>query len=192
MRNRHQVPGFCKRVRLFDPDVEHVDGAACLSGQHHGSGFGDVTRSARTINGERRVDTLFHAPRHDNISLFRGQNRVSREVTVGVTTLDQVLPDLARRFSAKGIYLKLDTQGHDLEALKGAGQVLAQVAALQTEATVVPIYEGAPTYQEMIAYLLERGFAMSGIFPNNSGHFPRLIEFDCYMISEAHLAGAAH
>ena len=133
----------------------------------------------------------FHAPRHDGVSLFQGQNTVARQVTVEVTTLDLVLPELIRRFAAKRVYLKLDTQGHDLEALKGAGQILTQIAALQTEATVVPIYEGAPTYQEMIAYLLARGFALSGIFPNNSGHFPRLIEFDCYMISEAHLAGVA-
>lgn len=162
-----------------------VDGSWLVDNRALGSAPG----SAQFHIMEDSEFSSFHAPRHDSISLFRTQNTVSRQVTVEVATLDQVLPDLARRFAAKRIYLKLDTQGHDLEALKGASLVLAQVAALQTEATVVPIYEGAPTYQEMIAYLLARGFAMSGIFPNNSGHFPRLIEFDCYMISETHLAG---
>ncbi len=73
----HQVPGFCQRVRLFDPDVEHVDGAAGLSGEHHGSWFGDVTRSAWTIDGKRRVKTLIHASRHDRQSAQASACRAS-------------------------------------------------------------------------------------------------------------------
>ncbi len=45
-----------------------------------------------------------------------------------------------------------------------------------------PIYEGMPRFTEVIAYLEARGFQMSGIFPNNAGHFPLLVEFDCYMV----------
>lgn len=125
----------------------------------------------------------FHAPRHDQVALFRGQNAVSQNLPVTMTTMDAVLPDLVQRFGAKRVYLKLDTQGHDLEVLKGGPESLPLVAALQTEASVRPIYEGAPIYQEIIGYLTERGFVMSGIFPNNSGHFPLLVEFDCHMIA---------
>lgn len=54
--------------------------------------------------------------------------------------------------------------------------------ALQTEASVRPIYDGAPGYQETLRFLDGHGFVMSGISQNNSSHFPPLVEFDCHLI----------
>jgi len=113
---------------------------------------------------------------------FRGANRVTQTVKTTVDTLDNVVPELRRTHGVKKIYLKLDTQGFDLEVLKGGEAALPTISGLQSEVCVKPIYEGMPRFTEVIAYLEARGFQMSGIFPNNAGHFPLLLEFDCYMV----------
>ena len=46
-----------------------------------------------------------------------------------------------------------------------------------------------PSFQEGIAYLQDNGFVVSQFFPNNAGHFPVLIEFDCYAVNSRLLSG---
>jgi FkbM family methyltransferase len=126
----------------------------------------------------------FLNPNHDEIRLFREANKVCDQIEVEVKTLDTIIPTIRERYSAKNIYLKLDTQGFDLEVIKGTEQNLSEVRALQFEASVRKIYDGAPRYDEVIRYCEQRGFLMSGIFPNNAGHFPILVEFDCFMVRQ--------
>jgi FkbM family methyltransferase len=122
----------------------------------------------------------FLSPMDDSTASFGGANKVQQTVEVDVKVLDEIIPRLRERGS-RNIYLKLDTQGFDLEVLKGAERSLAAVCGLQSEMSVRPIYANMPKYSEVIAFLEQRGFILSGIFPNNAGHFPLLIEFDCYM-----------
>jgi FkbM family methyltransferase len=147
-----------------------------------------------TVNFNVMADFQFSSfliPRHDDVSLFTGANKVTERILVEVSTLDAILPPLLERHSPRGIFLKLDTQGYDLEVLKGGTTFsLPQIVALQTEASVRPIYDRAPGYQETLSFLDDHGFVMSGIFPNNAGHFPLLVEFDCHMVQAARLPNA--
>jgi FkbM family methyltransferase len=126
----------------------------------------------------------FLQPSDSATARFAGMNSVSEQVTVPVETLDNVLPILAARYGARHLYLKLDTQGFDLEVIKGGIRVLSGLEAVQVEASVIPIYEHAPDYVTEISTLQRHGFEPSGFYPNNDGHFPRLIEFDCIMIAK--------
>ncbi len=126
----------------------------------------------------------FLSPLNDRTSTFGGANAVVETVKVDVRVLDDVVAELKAQHGAKNIYLKLDTQGYDLEVLRGAKNALDSIPALQSEMCVRPIYVGMPRYGEVITYLESRGFAMSGIYPNNGGHFPLLLEFDCFMLRE--------
>ncbi len=81
-------------------------------------------------------------------------------------------------------FLKIDTQGYDLEVLKGGEKTLEAVRAVQFEASVRPIYEGMPNYREVLDYLISRGFALSAMFPINHDQSRRLIEFDCVVVNE--------
>lgn len=121
-------------------------------------------------------------PRHDATSMFTESNEVIEKIDVKIRRLDAAVDDLRRQHAIERPYLKLDTQGYDVSVLRGAGKFLEQVRGLQTEASVTPIYVGAPGFAEAIAFLQECGFELAGIFPNNPMHFPRMIEFDCHMI----------
>jgi FkbM family methyltransferase len=57
-------------------------------------------------------------------------------------------------------YLKLDTQGSELEILQGAERVLAGVRCLQVEVEFNPIYRGQPIFSDVDGYLRARGFVL--------------------------------
>lgn len=142
-----------------------------------------ATPGTATFNVMENTEfSSFLSPCHDDVDIFRQQNNVRERVDVDVTTLDIFLKEVLSQTMTKNIYVKLDTQGFDLEALKGGKASLPHIAALQTEASVRPIYEHSPRYRDVIDHLLASGYVVSGFFPNNDGHFPQLIEFDCYMI----------
>ena len=63
----------------------------------------------------------------------------------------------------------------------GGGASLAHVLALQTELSLLPIYEGASAYTDVIAYLDERGFDLTGLFTVSRDDQMRLTEVDCVM-----------
>ena len=112
-----------------------------------------------------------------------------RKEMVTVRTLDVVLPVLQERIGFDRPYLKIDTRGFDIEVLRGAGDSLPAVKALQTEASVIGIHKGMPQYVDIIRYLDERGFDITGLYPVSRDSALRLVEFDCVMINRA-VAGA--
>lgn len=61
------------------------------------------------------------------------------------------------------VWLKLDVQGFERQAIEGAGDRLDEVAAVQTELSLVPLYEGAAGWREIVDLLSARGFELAGI-----------------------------
>jgi FkbM family methyltransferase len=134
----------------------------------------------------------FLEPDNSRIHEFEGLNVPSRTETVAVKTVDAVLPELRARLGFKRPYLKLDTQGFDLEVLEGARQSLGVIPALQSEASVIGIYKGMPGYVETIRYLGDKGFDITGLYPVSRDRSLRLIEFDCVMINRSVAAAESH
>jgi len=97
-----------------------------------------------------------------------------------VRTLEDVLADFAPE--ARSLYLKLDTQGYDLEVLRGAGRSLERIAALQSEISFIPLYAGMPAWRESIERIEALGFAVSGIFAVSREPTLRLVEADCVFV----------
>jgi hypothetical protein len=85
-------------------------------------------------------------------------------------------------------YLKLDTQGFDIEVLRGAADSLQAVRALQTEASVQGIYKGMPGYMDTLRHLDGLGFDITGMYTVSRDNALRLVEFDCVMINRLALA----
>jgi FkbM family methyltransferase len=107
---------------------------------------------------------------------------IERTEKVQVNTLEGIMPELKALVPEPRIYLKLDTQGFDLEVLKGAQPVLAEVAALQSEISVKAIYENMPSYTEALLAYEAHGFELAGLFPVKEDDGGAVIEFDCVMI----------
>lgn len=67
------------------------------------------------------------------------------------------------------IYLKLDVEGFELPVLEGAGSVLDHVALLEVELPLVGMYQNAPTFKDILDFLMGRGFSIVALEQNHGG-----------------------
>ena len=111
-----------------------------------------------------------------------GGTRVAVAERVSVRTLDSEFDAAVRGIADPRVFLKLDTQGFDLEVLRGARESLPRVIGLQSEVSFKPIYDGAPRYAEALAYYESLGFRLTGMFnvveEERSGH---VVEMDAVL-----------
>jgi FkbM family methyltransferase len=63
------------------------------------------------------------------------------------------------------LLIKVDTQGYEMEVLKGAAALLPRTSAIQVELSLVPLYQDAPTFTEMLSFVQSRGYQLFGMVP---------------------------
>jgi FkbM family methyltransferase len=107
----------------------------------------------------------------------------TKEESIRIRRLDEVLDEIAPRPAKARIYLKLDTQGYDIEVFKGLGDRLSDVVALQSEVSLIPIYEHMPHWTESILEYEKAGFGVAAMYPisTDSG---RVVEYDCILLKK--------
>ncbi len=125
----------------------------------------------------------FLPARTDVVDGFWSEGAVIAVEKVRIRTLDNMVSEGEIDFSNSNVYLKLDTQGFDLEVIKGALRSLPKIRALQTEASIRPIYEGMPTFLESLATMTQNSFDLSGMFPVTHDDNLRLIELDFVFVN---------
>ena len=83
---------------------------------------------------------------------------VEREVPI------QTLDKLCKDRNLKGPFLlKIDTQGSELEVLKGASEVLKDTEYIVLEMSFFEFYKGQPIIEDIIIFLKEKGFTLYDI-----------------------------
>lgn len=82
---------------------------------------------------------------------------------IQIRTLDSIFDDV--KGNAKEIYLKIDTQGFELNVLKGASRSLQFINMIQLEMSLQPLYDGQPLYRDLIDFLQARGYSLIDIEP---------------------------
>ena len=111
---------------------------------------------------------LSHAGDRDGLLAFAKYDRF----------LAEHVPDRERR-----IFLKMDTQGFDLEVFAGASQSLGRIRCLLSELSMTPVYDGMPHYLTSLVAFEEKGFVMSGLYPVNRNKDLSFIEVDCMLVN---------
>jgi FkbM family methyltransferase len=110
----------------------------------------------------------FYENTHPDMSSFlelgaSGWGVVNQRRHVDVTTLD-------RYCEQRGInridLLKTDTQGYDLEVLKGARQLLSKraVRLILIEINILPIYKHAPRLDQVFSFLTHSNFSLISFY----------------------------
>ena len=106
----------------------------------------------------------------------------TRRETIEIRSLDSVFAEVTGGRPSR-VYLKLDTQGFDLEVFRGARASLGSVVAMQSEVACLAIYDGMPRLQEQLSAYEEEGFETVGMFPvSRDPKTLRVIEFDLLMV----------
>ena len=110
---------------------------------------------------------------------------VTRSEEVNVVRLDSMIAEIISGLDAPRIYLKMDTQGYDLQVLDGATGFLPLIQGLQSEISFRPVYDGMPDYLTSLAKLNALGFSVSSLVPVARDERLRVIELDCLMVRSA-------
>lgn len=77
----------------------------------------------------------------------------------------------------------MDTQGFDLEVVKGARNCIGKILGLQSELEVRRMYEGTPGYLEALAFYSDLGFALKDFYTVASdGNDLSAVEVNCIML----------
>jgi FkbM family methyltransferase len=140
----------------------------------------------RTINVTKATQlSSFLQPDFSKIDDYRELNQIEHQEAVTVRTLDSVMDEIGCRAEDEHIYLKIDTQGFDLEVVKGAMRTLGKILAMQTEVSVLKIYDGMPDFLTAIRVLAEKGFDITAMFPVSRDRMLRVVEFDCVLLNSA-------
>ena len=156
-----------------------------LSGDHDWSGQPyALGREAGTLTLNKFVGptlTSAHSP-----SEFGARNprmQVIGTEQADVRRLGDVWDSLDPAMSSRRVFLKVDTQGSDLDVLEGAQAVLPQIVGLQIETPIRRLYADVPSFGEHVDRLSQRGFHVTGFFPISAKAALRLDpnELDCVL-----------
>lgn len=121
--------------------------------------------------GKENVETTIHISARDDSSsllpitdiqnqLFPGTAEQSTR-TIRVCRLEELLKQDQVISPA---LLKLDVQGYELEALCGCGNLLSRFYWIYVECSFVELYDGQALAGEVIAWLRERKFELTGCY----------------------------
>ncbi len=89
----------------------------------------------------------------------------ARTIEVPVERLDALWGGLVR--TGDVVALKIDTQGYEVRVLDGLGDRLAEVAVLEVELALLPLYEGGSSLEALLPRLTAAGF---GVVSLDDGH----------------------
>lgn len=173
------LPNFVAELRALsadDPDWLIVDAA-----------LGDESGTAEINVVDGAMSSLL--PSSEFGQEWSHKLRETTPQTIRIERLQDVFAGVVEGVADPRVYLKLDTQGYDLEAFRGAGDLISELMGMQSEVSMVPIYEGMPRFAEQLGIYEAAGFETTGLFQvSRDKRTLRVIEFDLVMIGPAGLA----
>ena len=175
--------GFAGHIVSFEPiarDCEVIRRAAQGDARWHvhnlALGATDGEQSFNVVGGDYTVFSSFLPP-------LPGQAPEGIEqVTVPVRRLAGLLEEIEATVGRDvRMFLKLDTQGYDLEVCKGVAERMDRFVGLQSELSVEAIYDGQPSYTRALDCYGAFGFALMNLSIVNRSRGSGIQEYDCLM-----------
>ena len=183
---RHHV-GYKGKIISFEPIrnnflslSEKAKNDSSWSAFQLALGSQNVKQNINVMAGD--VFSSFLEPLYSNVEEYRQFNSVESVEEVNVVTLDSIWDEIVAPL-AGNVYLKVDTQGYDLEVITGSQNHLGSIRALQSELSVISIYTGMPTMTQSLSRFNALGFDLCGIFPVCYDSKMRIVELDAVMMN---------
>lgn len=105
------------------------------------------------------------------------------QMIVEVHRLDALFDEITAHIPDPCVYLKMDTQGWDMEVFRGAKGCLAGIRALQSELSLQPLYDNQTNWLDALAEFQAGGFEISNFFTVFRDDQLRVSEMDCVMVN---------
>lgn len=183
--------GYRGRIVSFEPNPvaavlarKAAEGDSLWTVEECALSSADGTQAFNVMR-ESEFSSLSQPRRAEDVVLFADKNVVERSVIVRTETVTSAYLRLEAQYGFARPFLKLDTQGFDVQIVANAGPSLEHFVGLQSELAIRKLYDQSVDFREAISVYESAGFELSAFVPNNAGHFPHLMEIDCVMIRRA-------
>lgn len=137
------------------------------------------------LGPEEKQDVPFFKMETGSSVLEENTSHARTKTTLNMTTLD----NLYSKHNFQGaLFLKLDTQGFEIEVLKGASNTLAQTEFVLLELSTLNYNKGAPLFQEVSQFLYDKDFLLYDLVDitrKETDH--TLMQFDAIFIKKSSL-----
>lgn len=173
--------GYDGRIVSFEPDprtAEKLRRAAAtdplweVRAEALGS---DKGRRSLLVATESQLSSFLPASPAGHQTFRELQGTVAEEVAIA--RLDDVLTEIGE--ASERVFLKVDTQGWEMEVLRGAERTLERTVGLLIELVLRPTYEGSPDYLDVLDWLRKRGFGPADFDRVWQDQHGLLAEMDC-------------
>lgn len=176
--------GYKGKIISFEPTQSAYE--KLLSASANDSNWSCINSAAGMKAEKKEINVYsstllssFYKPSSYGAVAFKNEiGKVTTEI-VDVVTLNDVLMNLE---GYKNIFLKMDTQGHDLSVFKGANLNYKKIKLLLSEVSMCQIYDGMPCYRDALAEFEKHNYFLAGLFPMNFNRDGSLIEMDAVLV----------
>jgi FkbM family methyltransferase len=190
--------GYKGRVISFEPVSDSFEKMSAKlrtdpawSGQLYG--LSDRSRDALMYTYEAGDFNSLLLLKEDAETAYSLDHTKRAKTKIKLRRLDEVLPEFLKDIGAPRVFLKMDTQGHDMNVLRGAAGVQKWIVGIQSEVPVVALYEGMPSITHILDFYRGRGFVPIGLYPVSTIASKQVSpEFDViFNAFDGHLASTA-
>ena len=108
------------------------------------------------ISGMRQSSSILNIS-EIHTSLYPKSANIDKE-KISIFPLDNFYNKITNM--KKNILVKIDTQGYELEILKGAKKTLDYINAIYVEVSLVELYKNQPLFDEILGYVKKAGFSV--------------------------------
>jgi FkbM family methyltransferase len=115
----------------------------------------------RVLGSSKKMTTFFKTKQN---SLSTG-NSIYREVTPHFSD-EEIIEELVQQYTIDTTFqeanfdlIKLDTQGSEIDILKGGERIARQAKGILMEVSLEKYNEGSPLYNEVVEFMLNYGFS---------------------------------
>ncbi len=156
--------GFTGRIASVEPAPATFPRLVeTMRGDHNWSGFPFALGQEET-EATLRVASADEWNSVHKLNAYAAERFGTTEIgteQVTVHRLDSVFDELVA--GHEQVFLKVDTQGHDLAVVEGLGS--RAVSGIQLELSFIPVYDGTPRFSEVTEVLASRGYLPAAFFP---------------------------
>lgn len=170
--------GYKGRIISFEPIIQEYSALSLSFNKDPGwSGHQIALGSENTVSQinipDETVMSSFLA------SVEEGVN--SKKQEVHIQRLDHIFETITKDIDTPRVFLKMDTQGYDLEVFRGAENCLEYIHGIQSELSVQPLYKDMPHYNEALEIYEKAGYELYNLSVVNRISSGGLLELNAFM-----------
>lgn len=190
--NTGQYGRFLREIGFKGHIVSFEPVSAVFSLLEQQSAADDKWSCHKLALGDRSETKVINVYKSSVFSSFLAANDYSKKIweslqdvtleSVRVVRLEDVFQQFICGLGCQNCMLKLDTQGYDKFVFEGAKGCLEHIRALQSELSLIPVYDDMVEVYEVLKEFNGSGFYISGMYPINRDESLAVIEYDCVMV----------